>query len=308
MENLPIENINRISDMIVGETYNREQINDVFKCSVMGGMNRSTRTNSLVLIANHTDNTYIDEWDENGILNYTGEGRKGDQNINARQNKTLNHSNDTDIKVYLFEVYEETKYIYVGEVVLVKAPYQEVAPDEDGKDRIVWKFPIAKKDGTKPISIPHEVWEKNIKNIEKQVRKLSDSEIEEKLLKTELHPKKIARRVETKQIKRNPIVIEKTIRRAKNRCDLCEKEAPFYKKNKEPFLEVHHLIRLADDGPDHIYNTVALCPNCHRKMHILKEKKDFEKLKSVIYQYLISEKKEEYIKEFEGLFYVRKAK
>ncbi|MBN7827375.1 HNH endonuclease signature motif containing protein [Bowmanella dokdonensis] len=33
------------------------------------------------------------------------------------------------------------------------------------------------------------------------------------------------------------------------------------------FLEVHHVIRLADNGPDTIDNAVALCPNCHRALH-----------------------------------------
>jgi 5-methylcytosine-specific restriction protein A len=35
----------------------------------------------------------------------------------------------------------------------------------------------------------------------------------------------------------------------------------------EPFLECHHIQRLADNGEDGPTNTVALCPNCHRRMH-----------------------------------------
>jgi 5-methylcytosine-specific restriction protein A len=34
-------------------------------------------------------------------------------------------------------------------------------------------------------------------------------------------------------------------------------------------LETHHIKWLSKDGEDCIENTVALCPNCHRKMHIL---------------------------------------
>ncbi|MBY8114030.1 HNH endonuclease [Vibrio fluvialis] len=34
-----------------------------------------------------------------------------------------------------------------------------------------------------------------------------------------------------------------------------------------PYLEVHHLIRLIDDGPDTPENCVAVCPNCHRELH-----------------------------------------
>jgi 5-methylcytosine-specific restriction enzyme A len=33
------------------------------------------------------------------------------------------------------------------------------------------------------------------------------------------------------------------------------------------YLEVHHVTRLADEGPDHPRNGIAICPNCHRKAH-----------------------------------------
>lgn len=35
----------------------------------------------------------------------------------------------------------------------------------------------------------------------------------------------------------------------------------------EPYLEVHHVLRLADDGPDDIFHVAAVCPNCHREAH-----------------------------------------
>ena len=50
-------------------------------------------------------------------------------------------------------------------------------------------------------------------------------------------------------------------------------------KSGRPYLESHHVITLADNGPDAIYNTVAICPNCHRKMHVIDLKEDVEKLK-----------------------------
>lgn len=34
-----------------------------------------------------------------------------------------------------------------------------------------------------------------------------------------------------------------------------------------PILEIHHVDRLADGGPDVPANAVALCPNCHREAH-----------------------------------------
>ena len=49
----------------------------------------------------------------------------------------------------------------------------------------------------------------------------------------------------------------------------CSCPAPFKDKNGRPYLESHHIIWLAKGGADSIDNTIALCPNCHRKMHVI---------------------------------------
>lgn len=72
--------------------------------------------------------------------------------------------------------------------------------------------------------------------------------------------------------------------RALGYCQLCNKPAPFDDKNGKPFLESHHIVWLSQGGSDHIDNVVALCPNCHRKMHVLNELSDVEYLKKIIVQ------------------------
>ena len=55
-------------------------------------------------------------------------------------------------------------------------------------------------------------------------------------------------------------------------CKKCLAGAPFLRAaNNEPYVEVHHKVRLADDGSDHPDNALALCPNCHRKAHFGEE-------------------------------------
>lgn len=66
--------------------------------------------------------------------------------------------------------------------------------------------------------------------------------------------------------------------RAHGRCQLCGQPAPFKDSSGRPYLETHHIIWLADGGDDSIENTVALCPNCHRKMHTLNLDEDVDKL------------------------------
>lgn len=67
---------------------------------------------------------------------------------------------------------------------------------------------------------------------------------------------------------RSPFVIAATLRRADGVCEDCKSCAPFISKaTGEPYLEVHHVKHLADQGSDSTDNTLALCPNCHRKRH-----------------------------------------
>lgn len=77
---------------------------------------------------------------------------------------------------------------------------------------------------------------------------------------------------------RDRYVSEYAKRRAQGICQLCNDPAPFIDCNGNPFLESHHVIWLADGGADSVENTVALCPNCHRKMHMLDLNEDVEKL------------------------------
>ncbi|WP_230669148.1 HNH endonuclease [Methanosarcina barkeri] len=68
---------------------------------------------------------------------------------------------------------------------------------------------------------------------------------------------------------RDPDVSALALKKANGYCQLCGNLAPFLKKDGTPFLEVHHIRWLSEGGVDDKTNTVALCPNCHRKMHIL---------------------------------------
>lgn len=96
--------------------------------------------------------------------------------------------------------------------------------------------------------------------------------------------REIARSKENKEVKtkmvtttaktRDAYIAEYAKRRANGFCQLCGNEAPFLDKHGRPYLESHHIVWMANGGADSIDNTVALCPNCHRKMHQLNDDKD----------------------------------
>ena len=290
-----------IEDLIVGNIYSNSEIANTFKCSNMGGMRRSKETNSLVLIAKHNNPLYDDQWTGDGILNYTGMGTENDQSISYAQNNTLTIAEREGIKVYLFESYKDNEYYYDGEVKLAGTPYQSEEADINGAIRKVIKFPLKRLDQTKSLIIDIEDIEKSENEKLKEVRKFDSSEIKNRAKIAE------SENISTKEVKtiyreRNQYIAEYTKERANGVCDLCGKEAPFKDKNGRPYLESHHVITLAENGPDAIYNTVAICPNCHRKIHVLHQKEDIDKLSKVIMKYLLTDDDKENIKKWEELF------
>lgn len=72
---------------------------------------------------------------------------------------------------------------------------------------------------------------------------------------------------QTTQYIRCPHVVAWILDNSNGICECCNAKAPFLKENNAPFLEVHHLRRLADGGSDTITNAIAVCPNCHRELH-----------------------------------------
>lgn len=78
---------------------------------------------------------------------------------------------------------------------------------------------------------------------------------------------------------RSTEVVKETRKRANGICQYCKQPAPFNDRKGNPYLEVHHVIWLSRGGEDSTDNTVALCPNCHTRMHVLDEQKDVELLK-----------------------------
>ena len=260
----------------IGQTVTNADIVAEFKCGNSGGMRRSKTTNSLVIISDHTKGLYEDKW-FGDVLHYTGMGKKGDQDLSFMQNKTLAESDINGVEVHLFEVLVPTKYIYRGIVTLAGKPYQEIQKDEDGVPRKVWMFPLKLENGSQAIY--EETFNKYIKEKEKTAKKLTLTELKERAKQNE--SKKVSNRKVTSNVFiRDAFVAEYAKRRANGICQLCGQKAPFSDKEGNPYLECHHIKWLSEGGSDTIENTVALCPNCHRKMHVLNLPCDKEKLKN----------------------------
>ncbi|HBN5965404.1 TPA: HNH endonuclease [Acinetobacter baumannii] len=256
-----------------GTILDNNGLRDYFLCSPQGGMRRSHKTNTLIIISNHVESVYEDRWigDE---LHYTGMGQVGDQEL-KNQNRTLAESNSNGISVHLFEVFVDKEYIYQGPVTLVADPYQKIQPDANKQDRLVWIFPVKLSNSNSVISV-----ETIERTNQKKKRKYKKKSIEQ--LKADAHTTAQTqvsyRNTKTKYFIRSVAIAELAKRFANGICQLCEQPAPFKDQHGEPYLETHHIEWLAHGGPDTVENTVALCPNCHKKMHVVNAEADREKL------------------------------
>ncbi|MET0016468.1 HNH endonuclease [Oscillibacter sp.] len=259
----------------IGEIVTHDQLRAEFQCGNMGGMRRSHARGCLVIISDHTKGLYDDKW-YGEEFHYTGMGKTGDQVLNGNQNKTLAESATNNVEVHLFEVLQLSKYIYQGVVQLCGKPYQEKQKDINGHQRKVWMFPLHSV--AHNICVDTSSFDAYIGIQEQNAKKLDRNKLEA-IAREHSSPRAASRSVSSTSYIRDPYIAEYAILRANGICQLCGFEAPFKDKDGNPYLESHHINWLSAGGADSIENTVALCPNCHRKMHIVNSLEDVAKLR-----------------------------
>ncbi|WP_029592008.1 HNH endonuclease signature motif containing protein [Franconibacter pulveris] len=76
---------------------------------------------------------------------------------------------------------------------------------------------------------------------------------------------------------RDPKVKAWVLKKSEGKCECCGSFAPFKTPDGIPFLEVHHVVPLADGGADTTENCIAVCPNCHRAFHHSENRHDLVK-------------------------------
>lgn len=125
---------------------------------------------------------------------------------------------------------------------------------------------LVPRTATLPTNLTDEQFEAQLASDIAEAYQLSDGELEEKIAHASPVPNEVS--VTTRSFVRNPFVAEAVLRRAAGVCEWCHMPAPFLRaSNGSPYLEIHHIKPLGENGPDTVENTVALCPNCHRMAH-----------------------------------------
>jgi 5-methylcytosine-specific restriction protein A len=241
----------------IGQRYVREDLHEVCGGNKQPGISPITDLSAIFLFAS-TDSTeygYRDEWLPNGHFLLTGVGQEGDQSWSGLNKSLATHAADGR-RVFLFERVpdrEPTVVTYVGEVEYV-THREDTLPDVNGDMRTVYRFelrPVGGDEVESPVSLAEASLEELYAIAERAAPDGSPAAVRS-----------------TKQTyARSEAVRAFALRMADGVCQGCEEPAPFEDDDGEPYLEVHHLHRLSDAGPDHPDNVIALCPNCHARVH-----------------------------------------
>lgn len=262
-----------------GDTVDNDTIRAVFRCSLLGPMRWSPATNSLVLVSDHTQPGNEDQW-IGKVFHFTGMGTVDDQGPLTRHNRTLAGSRESGARLFLFEVFEPGKYVFIGEAGLMDSPYRSRQAGTGAGARDVWVFPLQLAGHKNPPLIEQEVPGAAGEPARKRVRVISHNKAGAPGEFTQ--GKTTADSPSADLLEPDRIVSEYARRSANGLCQLCGMPAPFAGNDGMPYLEIHHIIPLREGGADSIGNVAALCPNCHRKMHVLNLQADVQKLKDRI--------------------------
>lgn len=127
--------------------YTYQEVQDMYKINIYpNGRGINPITDSIVLISSIDKQSdrfvYHDRFTSSGDYIYCGEGRSNDQKLGRRNNAIINAKADGK-PIHLFVKLSPTEYYYQGIFEYVSHS-AEIEKDENGKERIEYKFRIRK--------------------------------------------------------------------------------------------------------------------------------------------------------------------
>ena len=211
---------------------------------------------------------YSDVQNPDGTWDYFGQGSNGDQNPDKAANKILLDGNRS---VLLFSTRQPTaaevksrghhrkRYQFEGSYCVQCWEFSSPSTGHRNGDKLLKiRLMPTSDDDTGRYSLSSN-----------GLTKLPEGLVELRRLaaKHSTTPEKGFATSTKEYFQRSAALKKYALARADGVCELCVNKAPFVTPKGSPFLEVHHILRLADDGPDLPKNVAAVCPNCHRAAH-----------------------------------------
>lgn len=242
----------------VGQRIKRSKIHNQFGGNPQCGISSSAQVDAVFLFTGDDgNNPYEDVWISETEFEYSGQGQRGDQtfnrsNPNGRANDDLKNHTEYGKEVHLFEksAEDDSIVVYLGQLKYVDHDFKP-RKDVDGNPRQEIRFELRLVNSESPD-------DEDVISDEETLRELA----EEASTTDSTSSSRGGRSYRT-----STFVREYALDWADGHCQGCEEEAPFETPDGDPYLEVHHVFRRADGGPDHPDAVIALCPNCHSKRH-----------------------------------------
>ena len=197
---------------------------------------------------------YADRYRDDGVFEYFGEGQVGDMTLQRGNRAIAEHS--ADGKSLLLFRQAKAGIRFEGEMVYDTYHIKQ-APDRTGAMRNAIVFEL------RPLDAVIEEVESSPATSE--ISNIDDLRARALIAATVGTQTSAASRRTVYQ--RSQDVRAYVLARAEGTCEGCSLPAPFFRTDGTPYLEPHHLRRLSDGGPDHPAHVIALCPNCHRRVH-----------------------------------------
>lgn len=254
----------------IGKIYNRRaDIHGRYKGQQYGGIATPANHPYIFIFTGDSGSEYgyIDDFDPNGTFKYTGEGQEGDMKM-SKGNLAISDHQKNNKEILLFESTSQGFVRFLGYCNYVFHHIEE-RPDRNGelREAIIFHLDIVNTQNidtaqtltSKVVEAPKAVY------ITKPSKGKSLQQLREIALSSTPTHASTQEKIQSIQNRSTAIKLYAK-KRANGICEGCNEIAPFETKSG-PYLEVHHLTRLADGGADLPQNVIALCPTCHRKAH-----------------------------------------
>jgi 5-methylcytosine-specific restriction protein A len=255
---------------ILGNEYRRSDLHSKYGGQKQGGISTPSKHNFIMLFTGTQGHQYgyEDEWTDEGLFIFTGEGQRGDMPF-IRGNKAIRDHTINHKDLHLFEYVRKGYVRYIGQMVYMG--YGELRrQDIDGNERSAIVFELM------PIDVFDATMLSGDKELEGKLWQEPIESLREHAIASSSIAKSPVERIALARYRSNAIKVY-VLRRAGGVCEACGSDAPFVTASGKHYLEPHHILRLSDTGPDHPKFVVGLCPNCHRRAHYARNKAAFNK-------------------------------
>jgi 5-methylcytosine-specific restriction protein A len=263
-DKMQIDQVPLSGPLLLTSIYRRSELHSRFGGSRFSGIVPSKREPVVLLF--HTEEPvqqfYSDGFDAEDVYWYSGEGSTGDMTWTPSNRAVRDHA-DLGLDLLFFERVQRKDGLWrFAQIFQYFSHKLEQRPDKTGKNRSAIVFgllPIT----TAPQTVQNEAASMDLDSLRSAADAAAD-------------PQQVGVRLAIRNVYvRSEAVRCYALRRASGKCEACDSVAPFKDVSGQPFLEVHHIDRLADNGPDKVDRVAAICPNCHRRCHYSNDQRQY---------------------------------